>query len=344
MTRYDDSQDLSGSLLDQATMTSSFNAASAHSRLSDSLISQLTQEPGMDTFRNEFVLSLGNPTERSDSLRGSAAVMKTVERSEPLFDHKESPPLVLAGIPTDAGHDPLSTSRRDSVPISSSPYPSSADIDYNVTRKRVSLPPPQSSAEQQQILDSLNQSRRASAPVNYDYSFVPLKPDPKSKSKRSAGRYQPTDTMDRLRAAYERTFCNTSMDDISALTLDIDQNNSALEKSNNSGGASNDSDSFLEEFSVPDFSMGTGDAIKSYRKAQKMTKVQSPVPNQKVAPVESKRPAEKPRPSQASPKVTYGDFAEPRFGGDGVCKQKAAMMVHKPQPRPAAGISQKKDL
>lgn len=289
VTKYEDSQ-RSGNLLEERE--GSFQTA----RVSDSMISTLSQEQSFTTAQQQLDFSssslLGTSADplamaMSDSLlRKSNTSTKPSASVEPeAFRRRQTtPPLVLSGIPADARNDPrndsLNVSRRNSVPIPSGPELAAASA--------AKKPPPSAvvDKEQQEILNALNNSSRVNRGSG-NYKSMAKKPPPrtsKPKKNASGGRHQAADTMDRLRAAYERTFHSTSMDDeISAITIDIEHQTSLEAGRNNSGGFSVDSDSLLEEFSVPDFSMGT-DAVKSYR-GSKPSKGKNMLPQQKQAPL-----------------------------------------------------------
>ena len=258
------------------------------------------------------------------------------KRAEPAgkFNRRKSPPLKLSGIPPEARNDSLDVSRRDSIPLPSGPVVESKAAK---TLKKISQVSAADAEEQQQILAALNKNRRAAKPVKPDYTAKPstqVKP-----IKRPPTGRQAAETMDRLRAAYERTFCNSSansLDDISALTLDIEHSNSmernnSLERSNNSGGMSLDSDSLLEEFSVPDFSMGT-DAVKSHRlskpaESKEYDQASCIETKAKASSFECQSCSRKAAKAAPPPKMSYEEFAVDFGAGDGDCKPKATKPV-----------------
>jgi hypothetical protein len=336
--KFDNSK---GSMLDQ--VESSFHTTATGDRVSDSIKTTLTEEQGLESFKTAQEFSAGgkfgelNDSVTSQKLRGSSSLAG--KRAEPAgkFNRRKSPPLKLSGIPPEARNDSLDVSRRDSVPLPLGPVVESKAAR---TLKKISQVTADDAEEQQQILAALNKNRRVAKPVKPDCT---TKPSTQVKPIKKPTDTQAAETMDRLRAAYERTFCSNdsakSLDDISALTLEIEHSNSMerknpLERSNNSGGISLDSDSLLEEFSVPDFSMGTGDAVKSHRlhKPEKpKSMIKSPVSRQKprLVPLDAKRVPEKPRkpPPPPPPKMSYEEFAVDFGPSDGVCKPKATKPV-----------------
>jgi hypothetical protein len=164
-----------------------------------------------------------------------------------------------------------------------------------------------------------------------------------------AGKDSNQATMDRLRAAYERTFSLVSLDEISALTLDLDHTTSSLSFPHPSRSETHDSDSILDEFSVPDFSMCTGEAIKSHRRPKprrKPTTSKNHLPNPGAGSGIASRMHPIPQSSEPNPRAVdkhrkptgalskdLEEFSNPDFCGSNKILKPTAKLAIKPKKK-----------